>query len=240
LEKKERPKKERRTIRMVSALSLSSLVVFVPLSWGFIHTVENYGTIPQQRAFIVDPQQKQQRSARFLSGTASIMSMSSSSSTAMSTVAETEAGTGCDIVRVDLADERDYPIYIGTEFTTKDNADFLCQHVQGTKVLVVTNTKIAGLGYLDTYTKAFQGEGQLNAAGKKIEVVESLVLPDGEEFKSIEVMQKILDRALELKLDRKATFVALGGGVIGDMVGFAAAIYQRGVNFIQVSNNEMG
>ncbi len=45
----------------------------------------------------------------------------------------------------------------------------------------------------------------------------------------------VLDRALELGLDRKSTFVALGGGVIGDMVGFASAVYQRGVNFIQVS-----
>ena len=48
-------------------------------------------------------------------------------------------------------------------------------------------------------------------------------------------MAMILDKALELGLDRKSTFVALGGGVIGDMVGFASAIYQRGVNFIQVS-----
>ena len=48
-------------------------------------------------------------------------------------------------------------------------------------------------------------------------------------------MSMILDKALELGLDRKSTFVALGGGVIGDMVGFASAIYQRGVNFIQVS-----
>jgi len=50
----------------------------------------------------------------------------------------------------------------------------------------------------------------------------------------MDVMMKIIDKALELGLDRKVTFVALGGGVIGDMVGFAAAIYQRGVNFIQV------
>jgi 3-dehydroquinate synthase len=59
-------------------------------------------------------------------------------------------------------------------------------------------------------------------------------LPDGEEYKSMEILQRILDKALEETLDRKCTFVALGGGVIGDMVGFAAAIYQRGVNFIQI------
>lgn len=64
--------------------------------------------------------------------------------------------------------------------------------------------------------------------------VETVVLPDGEEFKSLEVLTKVLDKALSSRLDRKTTFVALGGGVIGDMVGFAAAIYQRGVKFVQV------
>jgi 3-dehydroquinate synthase len=63
------------------------------------------------------------------------------------------------------------------------------------------------------------------------------VLPDGEEKKTMEVLGLILDKALELGLDRKCTVVALGGGVIGDMAGFAAAIYQRGVNFIQVRNS---
>lgn len=64
--------------------------------------------------------------------------------------------------------------------------------------------------------------------------VESVVLPDGEQFKSLEVVNKIWTRALELRLDRKTTFIALGGGVIGDMTGYAAASYQRGVNFVQV------
>lgn len=61
-----------------------------------------------------------------------------------------------------------------------------------------------------------------------------MVLPDGEEFKSLEVLTKVFDKALEARLDRKCTFVALGGGVIGDMTGFAAAVYQRGVKFVQV------
>lgn len=64
--------------------------------------------------------------------------------------------------------------------------------------------------------------------------VETVVLPDGEEFKSLEVLTKVFDKALETRLDRKCTFVALGGGVIGDMTGFAAAVYQRGVKFVQV------
>lgn len=74
----------------------------------------------------------------------------------------------------------------------------------------------------------------LKAKGNKVEV-DTLVLPDGEQHKDMETLMKILDKALESKLDRKGTLVALGGGVIGDMVGFAAAIYQRGVSFVQVS-----
>jgi len=76
------------------------------------------------------------------------------------------------------------------------------------------------------------GEQMLEEGGVEVETV---VLPDGEEFKSLEILTKILDKALSARLDRKTTFVALGGGVIGDMVGFAAAIYQRGVKFVQVS-----
>lgn len=81
--------------------------------------------------------------------------------------------------------------------------------------------------YLDTTDAALKTSSKLQTS--------SLVLPDGEAYKDMPTMMKILDHALETRLDRKATFVALGGGVIGDMVGFAAAIYQRGVNFIQVS-----
>lgn len=68
--------------------------------------------------------------------------------------------------------------------------------------------------------------------------METVVLPDGEEFKSLEILTKVLDKALEARLDRKTTFVALGGGVIGDLVGFAAAIYQRGVKFVQVTKKK--
>lgn len=64
--------------------------------------------------------------------------------------------------------------------------------------------------------------------------VETVSLPDGEEHKSLQVLQQVWDKALESRLDRKATFVALGGGVVGDMTGFAAAAYQRGASFIQV------
>jgi 3-dehydroquinate synthase len=69
--------------------------------------------------------------------------------------------------------------------------------------------------------------------------LDTLVIPDGEANKTVDVMGLVLDKCLELGLDRKVTFIALGGGVIGDMVGFASAIYQRGVNFIQVPTTVM-
>ena len=104
-------------------------------------------------------------------------------------------------------------------------------HIGGSKVLLITNDRISPL-YLEKYE-------QLLKAGDSGLQVETLVLPDGEENKNMEVLQLILDKALECALDRKATFVALGGGVIGDMVGFAAAIYQRGVNFVQIPTTVM-
>jgi 3-dehydroquinate synthase len=64
--------------------------------------------------------------------------------------------------------------------------------------------------------------------------VDHVILPDGEAYKTMEVLGKVFDKALEARLDRKTTFLALGGGVIGDMTGFASACYQRGVYFVQV------
>lgn len=64
--------------------------------------------------------------------------------------------------------------------------------------------------------------------------MESVILRDGENYKTLEELQKVWDKALEKKMDRGTTFVALGGGVIGDMTGFAASCYQRGVYFVQV------
>ena len=104
----------------------------------------------------------------------------------------------------------------------------LRSHVHGSKVLIVTNDRIDGM-YLQKYKDLFLSDKQ----------VDTLVLPDGEEYKSLETLNRILDRCLELALDRRATLVALGGGVMGDMVGFAAAIYQRGINFIQVPTTVM-
>lgn len=141
------------------------------------------------------------------------------------------ASTEYDVVKVDLTDGRDYPIYIGSDFSDEEASSLLRKHVGGKRVLLITNDRIAPM-YLERYQKLLESED----GGIRVDTV---VLPDGEENKTFDCMSMILDRALELGLDRKSTFVALGGGVIGDMVGFASAIYQRGVNFIQIPTTVM-
>jgi len=116
---------------------------------------------------------------------------------------------------------RSYPIHIGAGLL--DNAEILHEHIVSQQVLVVTNETIAPL-YLDKLV------GQLKAKFK----VEVAVLPDGEKFKTLEYLSKIYDALLQKKCNRQVTLIALGGGVVGDMTGFAAASYQRGVNFIQI------
>ena len=134
-----------------------------------------------------------------------------------------------DVVKVDLNDGRDYPIYIGASFSDEQITEMLTSHISGKQALIITNDRIEPMGYLEKYEK-------LLAPHKE---VHTLVLPDGESKKTLETLQLILDKALEEKLDRKCTFIALGGGVIGDMVGFAAAVYQRGVDFIQIPTTVM-
>lgn len=132
------------------------------------------------------------------------------------------------IVDVDLGN-RSYPIYIGAGLL--DQPDLLQRHVHGKSVLIVTNTTVAPL-YLDKVIDA------LTRDNPKVSV-ETVILPDGEQYKNMETMMKIFDKAIESRLDRRSTFVALGGGVIGDMCGFAAAAFLRGVNFIQIPTTVM-
>jgi 3-dehydroquinate synthase len=115
---------------------------------------------------------------------------------------------------------RSYPIYIGAGLL----ADPACYrpHIQARQTLVVTNETVAPL-YLEQLQGALSGLA-----------VRTLILPDGERFKTLEVLNRIFDALMEARFGRDCTLVALGGGVIGDMVGFAAACYQRGVSFIQV------
>lgn len=122
-------------------------------------------------------------------------------------------------LRVDLGD-RSYPIYIGNGLLS--NPDYLKPHVRGSQVMVVSNDTVAPL-YMEQLLPALSG---LN--------VQQVILPDGEQYKTLDVLDHIYTALLEQRFDRSCTLLALGGGVVGDMTGFAAASYQRGVNFIQV------
>jgi len=120
---------------------------------------------------------------------------------------------------VDLG-ERSYPIYIGQGLI--DRPELYRRHIPGRQVLVVTNETVGPL-YLERVKAALEGF--------QVGVVE---LPDGEQYKTLEVLNRVFDELLRLRFDRRCTLLALGGGVVGDMTGFAAACYQRGVNFVQV------
>jgi 3-dehydroquinate synthase len=125
------------------------------------------------------------------------------------------------LLNVELG-ERSYPISIGPALL--NDGALLARHVNGGKVAIITNTTIAPL-YLARV------EAGLRGAGKD---VMSIVLPDGEEFKNWSSLMQIFDTLLANKADRKTTLIALGGGVIGDVTGYAAASYMRGIDFIQV------
>ena len=99
------------------------------------------------------------------------------------------------------------------------------------QVLIVTNETVAPI-YLDRVTAA------LKHGGFNVEV-ESVILPDGEKYKDLQTLMMVYDKAISTRMDRRCTFIALGGGVIGDMCGYAAASYLRGVNFIQIPTTLM-
>ncbi|KTD16417.1 3-dehydroquinate synthase [Legionella jordanis] len=116
--------------------------------------------------------------------------------------------------------KREYPIFIGYDVLKDDN--LLNQYLAGGQILIVTNDKVASL-YLDLVKSAF--------TGKQCDCV---ILPDGEAFKNQHSLNSIYDKLITNKHHRDTTLIALGGGVIGDMTGFAAATYQRGVRFLQI------
>jgi len=124
-----------------------------------------------------------------------------------------------DILRVDLG-SRSYPILIGQGLLGERSA--FEQHLQANDVLVVSNTVVAPL-YLDS----------LEASLRPRRVV-ATILPDGESHKTLPTVARILDVLVANRFGRDCAVVALGGGVVGDMAGFAAASYQRGVAFAQV------
>jgi len=116
---------------------------------------------------------------------------------------------------------RSYPIYIGTDLLSQGH--LLAQHIQHKEVCIVTNTTVSPL-YLESLLTLLPKDFQC----------ETVVLPDGEQYKSLLELNQIFDQLLTSRFSRQVTLIALGGGVIGDMTGFAAACYQRGVPFIQI------
>lgn len=122
-------------------------------------------------------------------------------------------------LKVELG-ERSYPILIGTSLLGRQ--ELLDHHVPGRDVLLISNTTVAPL-----YAKT------LSASLAPRRIVE-VTLPDGESHKTLSNVSRILDVMVANRLSRDATVVALGGGVVGDMAGFAAACYQRGVAYVQV------
>jgi 3-dehydroquinate synthase len=116
--------------------------------------------------------------------------------------------------------DRSYPIFIGVDLLS--HSHFYLPHIHGQQVFIVTNETIAPI-YLDNVKNSL---ADLNVA--------SVVLADGEAHKNLTTLNEIFTALLAEKHNRTTTLIALGGGVIGDMTGFAAACYQRGVNFIQI------
>ena len=120
---------------------------------------------------------------------------------------------------VDLG-SRSYPIIVGSGLLAEPGT--VSSYISGDDVLVVTNETVAPL-YLDRVIGLLGNHR-----------VVSQTLPDGEQYKSLETLQRVFDTLLQNRFSRDATLVALGGGVIGDLVGFAAACYQRGIPFVQI------
>lgn len=123
-------------------------------------------------------------------------------------------------VNVELK-ERRYPIYIGAGLLSDEN----CYPLKsGDKVMIVTNTTVAQY-YLTPVTDTLERKGCL---------VEHVLLPDGEKYKTLASLDLIFTALLQTNHGRDTTIIALGGGVIGDIAGYAAASYQRGIRFIQI------
>ncbi len=120
--------------------------------------------------------------------------------------------------------ERSYSIHIGQNLF--NNANLILPQLSGKQVFIVSNTTVAPLYLEQLTTNLSQAKPEL--------VIKTCLLPDGEVYKNLTHLEFIWNALLEAGFNRKATLIALGGGVVGDMTGFAAACYQRGVNFIQI------
>tara|TARA_B110000259_G_scaffold110200_1_gene125998 strand:+ start:667 stop:1746 length:1080 start_codon:yes stop_codon:yes gene_type:complete len=118
-------------------------------------------------------------------------------------------------------DKRGYPIYVGEGLI--EDYDLFKKHISNKKVAIITNDKVAPL-YLQKVTNILSNDKDIIP----------IILPDGEAFKNLETLNLIYDALLKNKANRQVTLIALGGGVIGDITGFAAATFMRGVDFIQI------
>jgi 3-dehydroquinate synthase len=118
--------------------------------------------------------------------------------------------------------ERTYPIHIGAGLL--DQTALLLAHLKHKRVAIVSNTTVAPL-YLERVAQPLREAG--------VDVVE-IILPDGEQYKNSEILNTIYDALIQARCERTTTLMALGGGVIGDLTGYAAATYLRGVPFIQI------
>ncbi len=120
---------------------------------------------------------------------------------------------------------RSYPIYAGNDLLSKTN--LLAENIRSKQLMVVSNTTVAPL-YLEKLMQSLQG---LAPEGLEIN---SVILPDGEQYKTLDAVNDIITALLDRRYSRNCCLLALGGGVVGDITGFAAACYQRGVDFIQL------
>ena len=118
-------------------------------------------------------------------------------------------------------DDRRYPIHIGRDLL--QNAELFQPHVSGNRVVIISNEVVAAL-YANALSKTIS----------QFALVEEYHLPDGEIHKDLASVSQIFDHMLSIPCDRKTTIIALGGGVVGDISGFAAACYQRGIPYIHV------
>ena len=134
-------------------------------------------------------------------------------------------------ITVDLAatqSERSYPIHIGNGILSQ--SQIILKHLPRKRVAIVTNTTVAPL-YLERLRSALESHGVASIP---------IILPDGEEHKNWQTLNLIFDALLENRCERSTPVIALGGGVVGDLAGFAAATYLRGVPFIQFPTTLQG
>jgi len=163
------------------------------------------------------------------------------------------------IVTVPLPNERSYPITIAPELL-QTHPSLIYDNMEGNTALMITTNVIANYQLINFFDSISDGNVDLPAEYKRTDFppeiallpptvlttpdkkrlsIHTIILPDGEATKSMSTITSILSNALSLRLSRKTTLIAFGGGVVGDITGFAASIFLRGCNFVQVPTTLM-